>query len=142
LFGSRRESQKHTQQGGNPHDVFSWKADYIGFSRPSRPVTLNGRVPSRYLGPMFIYSFLFLLLLGPLFAAQQGGTVRSGELTIPGATITATKGEQKVVTTTDDSGQYLFADLPAGGWTFQVDMFGFKAAVREITLDDKRSPID
>src|SRR5258708_36404442 len=91
---------------------------------------------------MSIYCLLFVLLLSPLFAAQQAGTVRSGELTIPGATVTATQGEKKVVTTTDDGGQYVFADLPAGAWTLQVEMFGFNAAQREIIVDDKPGTID
>src|SRR5207253_91335 len=91
---------------------------------------------------MSIYCLLFVLLLSPLSAAQQSGTVRSGELTIPGAIITATQGEQKIVTTTDDGGQYVFANLPAGAWTLQVEMFGFKAAQREITVDDKPGTID
>src|SRR5258708_14870438 len=89
---------------------------------------------------------MFCLLMGwvvsPLLAAKQRGSVRSGELTIPGATITGTQGEKKVVTTTDDGGQYVFANLPAGAWTFQVEMFGFNAAQREITLDDKPGKID
>ena len=79
---------------------------------------------------MPIYFLLFMLLLRPLFAAQQNGTVRSGDLVIPGATVTATRGDKKIVTTTDESGQYVFKDLPAGVWTLQVDIFGFTAARR------------
>src|SRR2546428_5911659 len=88
------------------------------------------------------YCLLFVLLIGPAFAVQQSGTVRSGEQAIPGATVTATKGEQKVVTTTDDSGGYVFADLPAGAWTLQVDMFGFKAAKRDVTVEDRAAAIE
>src|SRR5262245_26643073 len=91
---------------------------------------------------MPFYFLLFVLVMSPLFAAQQSGTVRSGDLAIPGATITATQAEHKVVTTTDDGGQYVFTDLPAGAWTLQVDMFGFKAARREITIDEKPGAID
>src|SRR2546430_3505778 len=91
---------------------------------------------------MSIYCLLFVLLLSPLSAAQYGGTVRSSELTIPGATISATQGEQKIVTTTDDGGQYVLANLPAGAWTLQVEMFGFKVAQREITVDDKPGKIE
>ena len=50
------------------------------------------------------FLFLFLLVLTPLWAVQQSGMVRSGGLAIPGATVTATQGEQKIVTTTDDAG--------------------------------------
>jgi hypothetical protein len=75
-----------------------------------------------------------ILLSAPVWAAQQSGFVRSGGLAIPGATVTAHLGDQKVVTTTDESGQYIFANLPAGAWTLEVDMFGFSPARREITV--------
>src|SRR5437879_161453 len=85
---------------------------------------------------------LVVLLVCPLFAAQQSGTVHSGEVAIPGATITATQGEKKLVTTTDDSGRYVFSNLLAGAWTLQVDMFGFTTVRREITADDKPGTMD
>ena len=91
---------------------------------------------------MPIYFLLFMLVLCPLFAAQQSGTVRSGDLVIPGATITATQGDKKIVTTADESGQYVFKDLPAGAWTLQVAMFGFTPARREVTVHDKPSTLD
>jgi hypothetical protein len=91
---------------------------------------------------MSIYCLLFMLLVSPLFAVQQSGTVRSGDLTIPGATVTATQGEKKLVTTTEDSGQYVFADLPEGTWKLQVEMFGFKATQRDVTVTDKPVTID
>src|SRR5260370_18055875 len=90
--------------------------------------------------PKSIY-FLFLLLT-PSWAVQQSGTVRSGGFPIPGATVTAAQGEQKIVTTTDDGGQYTFNNLPAGAWTLQVDIFGFTTARRQVTIDDKASSLD
>ena len=94
-----------------------------------------------YKVPKSIY-FLFLFLLTPLWAVQQSGTVRSGGLAIPGATVTASQGEQKIVTTTDDAGQYTFNNLPAGAWTLQVEIFGFTQSRREVTIDDKPSTLD
>src|SRR5690348_17283027 len=97
---------------------------------------------------MPIYCLLLVLLLSPLYvaralyAAQLGGSVRSGDLAIPGATVTATLGDKKIVTTADDSGQYIFKDLPAGAWTLQVDMFGFMTARRGVTIGDTPSAID
>ena len=92
--------------------------------------------------PKLTYFLLFPLLLTPLWAVQQSGSVRSGGLPIPGATITAIQGEQKIVTTTDDAGQYTFNNLPAGQWTLQVEIFGFTPARRELSIDDKPSTID
>src|SRR5438874_83221 len=89
-----------------------------------------------------IILLLLSLLLSPAFAAQQSGNVRSGELAIPGATVTATLGDKKVVTTADDSGQYVFNDLPAGAWTLQVEMFGFAAARRDVTVGDAPSSLE
>src|SRR5260370_29394610 len=91
---------------------------------------------------MPIYWLLFMLLLPPAFAAQQSGMVRSSDQAIPGATVTATQGDKKIVTTSDESGQYVFKDLPAGAWTLQVDMFGFTAARREVTVGHKPGTID
>src|SRR5262245_19273526 len=81
-------------------------------------------------------------MLSPTFAARQSGAVRSGELPIPGATVTAAQGEKKIATTTDESGQYVFNDLPAGLWTLRVEMFGFAAAQRDVTVEDKPSNLD
>src|SRR6516225_8629480 len=60
-----------------------------------------------------------------LVASEQHGVVQSGGLPAPGATVTATQGDKKFVTTTDDQGAYAFADLPDGVWTITVDMLGF-----------------
>jgi hypothetical protein len=67
-----------------------------------------------------------------LLASEQHGTVKAGGLPVPGATVTATQGDKKVVTTTDDSGFYSFPDLADGVWTITVDSLGLVAASREI----------
>lgn len=89
-------------------------------------------------------SFFFLLLfpMTPAWAARQSGVVRSGGIAIPGASVTARQGEQKLTTTTDESGQYAFANLPAGGWTLEVGMFGFSPALREITMGAEASTLE
>ena len=46
-----------------------------------------------------------------LLASEHHGTVRSGGLPIPGATVTAIQADKKVVTTTDEQGAYLFPNL-------------------------------
>jgi hypothetical protein len=77
-----------------------------------------------------------------MWGAEQNGTVRSGAVAIPGASVTATQGEKKLVTTTDEAGRYAFSNLDAGAWTLQVEMFGFSATKREITVEDKASTIE
>ena len=62
-----------------------------------------------------------------LMAAEHHGTVKFGGLPVPGATVTATKGDKKLVTTTDENGRYAFADLSDGA----VDDRGRDAGLRQ-----------
>jgi len=57
--------------------------------------------------------FLTLLISSTLFGGEHYGYVRSGKKAIPGATVTASLDQRKLVTTTDESGMYFF-DLPGG----------------------------
>ena len=67
-----------------------------------------------------------------LLAAEHHGIVKSGGLPVPGATITATQGDKKIVTTSDDTGFYSFPELADGVWTIGVESLGFVTASREI----------
>jgi hypothetical protein len=67
-----------------------------------------------------------------LSASESHGSVKSGGLPVPGATVTATQGDQKVVTTTDETGYYSFPDLADGIWKISVEALGFVTASREI----------
>lgn len=67
-----------------------------------------------------------------LLASESHGVVKSGGLPVPGATIVATQGDKKVVTTTDDAGYYSFPELADGVWTITVEALGFVPASREI----------
>ena len=76
------------------------------------------------------------LLLLALFAAggglyAQSGFVKSANQPIPGATVTATIGDRKLVTTTDPSGHYAFSAAPAGECSIEVRMFGFEPASKK-----------
>ena len=64
-------------------------------------------------------------------AIAQTGVVKSNGLPIPGATVTATQGGRKIVTTTDESGRYSFEGLTPGPCVFDVQMFGFRTEHRE-----------
>ena len=63
-----------------------------------------------------------LLSTGILFATEQRGSVKVGGLPIPGANVTATLGEQKIVTSTDDNGVFIFPNLGPGVWTIEVEI--------------------
>src|SRR4051794_21922000 len=67
-----------------------------------------------------------------LLASEHHGVVKSGGLPIPGATVTATQGDKKLVTTTDDQGAYSFPNLADGLWNIQVEMLGFAKKAEEV----------
>src|SRR5689334_17607499 len=69
-----------------------------------------------------------------LTAAEHQGQVKFGGLPVPGATITATKGEQKVVAITDQTGAYTFPDLADGVWNFEVEMLCFAPIKQEVAI--------
>ncbi|SPE26782.1 hypothetical protein SBA6_1070016 [Candidatus Sulfopaludibacter sp. SbA6] len=72
-----------------------------------------------------------------LVASEHHGIVKSGGLPVPGATVTAIKGDKKVVTTTDEQGIYSFPDLADGVWTIEVDMLGFTKVGNEVGIDSE-----
>ena len=74
-------------------------------------------------------------------SVEVRGTVRSAGLAIPGATVTATQGAQKVSTTTDDDGRYDLA-LPRGTWSIQVEMMAFSTARRDVTVGEAPVNVD
>src|SRR5438270_4098476 len=69
-----------------------------------------------------------------LMAAEHHGVVKSGGLPIPGATVTATMGDQKLVTTTDESGRYAFPYLADGTWKLDIEMLGFVKLTRDVGI--------
>jgi hypothetical protein len=75
-----------------------------------------------------------------LLAAEHHGSVRSAGLPVPGATVTAIKGDQKIVTTTDEQGTYSFPDLEDGAWTFEVEMPGFTNLSRSVNIAASEMP--
>jgi hypothetical protein len=72
------------------------------------------------------------LTVSQLLASEHHGVVKSGGIPIPGATVTATQGDKKVVTTTDDQGAYAFPNLADGVWNVEIEMLGFAPSKLEI----------
>ncbi len=69
-----------------------------------------------------------------LIAAEHHGTVKFGGLPVPGASVTVTKGDKKLVTTSDENGRYAFADLSDGTWKLDIEMLGFAKLSKEIGI--------
>ncbi|MBS1853808.1 MAG: TonB-dependent receptor [Acidobacteria bacterium] len=75
---------------------------------------------------------LIWLAVASLLASEHHGTVKSGGLPLPGVTVTATQGDKKLVTTTDENGRYSFADLADGVWKLHIEMLGFEPLTTEV----------
>src|ERR1017187_2575027 len=71
---------------------------------------------------------------GLLSASEHHGIVKFAGLPVPGATITATMGDKKLVAITDPQGLYAFADLADGVWNVQVEMLCFATLNKEVAI--------
>ena len=70
----------------------------------------------------------------PSAASAYHGQVTFGGLPVPGATITATHGDKKLTTTSDQGGLYSFDDLSDGPWKIQIEMQLFNPIQADVTI--------
>jgi hypothetical protein len=82
----------------------------------------------------FVLCTFILLFAIPAGAADHFGRVTFRGLPVPGATVTAARRDQQVVTVTDQDGVFRFAALADGAWTVRLEMIGFASATQEITI--------
>ena len=70
----------------------------------------------------------------PIGAASEltGRVVHNG-LAVPGASVTATKGDRTVATHTDEEGVFRFETLEDGTWLVRVEMRGFVPRAYSVT---------
>src|SRR5204862_213160 len=59
---------------------------------------------------------------------------------VPGATVTASAGDKKLVTATDERGVFKLPDATAGVWTLRVEMLGFEPLTRDVTVTAEPQP--
>ena len=69
-----------------------------------------------------------------LSAGEQKGTVKFGGLPVPGATVTASQGDKKVIAVTDQEGKYVLPDLADGDWTVEIEMQGFQTLKQDVKV--------
>jgi trimeric autotransporter adhesin len=83
-----------------------------------------------------------VLFLNLWAAAAQDGIVRASGQPIPGASITAVQGTQKVSTISDVDGRYHLDGLAPGDWDFTVEMFGFAKATQKLSINIASLPFE
>src|SRR5215831_2699574 len=76
-----------------------------------------------------------------LFAGgEHSGQVTFSGLPVPGATVTATSGDKKLVTATDEQGVFNLPDATEGIWSLHVEMLGFEPLTRDVTVTSTPQP--
>ena len=103
---------------------------------PKQPSTCRVEVIRVLL--LFVY---VLVCLPGLLAAEYSGVVKVGNQPVPGATLTATRDGKKVVTSTDEAGQYKL-DLDDGQWSISIEMFGFRPETKKVTITGAKVSAD
>ena len=77
--------------------------------------------------------------MGAQSTATYRGTVKFGGQPVPGATVIATEGNHRAVTTTDETGAYELPDLAPGTYAVEVQMFGFQTGRKQVEIG--REPV-
>jgi len=93
---------------------------------------LRRTIKSLLLG--FAIACLCVAGVGTARASEYHGQVTFGGLPVPGAVLTATQGNQKVVAIADPQGLYSFPNLADGTWTIEVDMTGFAPLKQDVSI--------
>jgi|KBSMisStandDraft_5_1062788.scaffolds.fasta_scaffold06351_3 hypothetical protein len=94
-----------------------------------------------FSGRLALIAILLLIAVHHVLAGgEHSGQVTFGGLPVPGATVTASAGDKKLVTVTDERGAFELADATAGTWTLHVEMLGFEALTREVTVTTEPQP--
>src|SRR5215831_6419145 len=76
-----------------------------------------------------------------LFAGgEHSGQVTFGGVPVPGASVTATSGDKKLVTATDEQGTFNLPDATEGVWSLHVEMLGFEPLTRDVTVTAAPQP--
>jgi hypothetical protein len=71
---------------------------------------------------------------------EHSGQITFGGEPVPGATVVATAGDTRLVTSTDDQGVFRLPDATVGVWTLRVEMLGFEPLTREIAVTAEPQP--
>ena len=70
-------------------------------------------------------------------AGEQYGQVTFNSLPVPGATVTATQGDTRIVVFADVDGRYRLSGLADGPYVLRVEMIGFTPMTRDLIAGDE-----
>jgi hypothetical protein len=86
--------------------------------------------------PVLLAILVIVSLVQPVRAAADhaGRVTLANGVPVPGARVTASQGDQRVVTSTDRQGIYRLPGLVEGTWAMQVEMVGFSTQTREVIV--------
>jgi hypothetical protein len=77
---------------------------------------------------------LILAARAMVAAADRYGRVTFGAIPVPGVTVTAVQGDEKRAAVSDEQGIYRLSGIDNGVWTLHVEMLGFEAITRDVTI--------
>ncbi len=66
-----------------------------------------------------------ILLYALFFLSGIAGQVTTGGVPVPGATVTAIRGENRIFTITDQQGKYTLPPSVDDSWAVQIEVLGF-----------------
>ena len=103
----------------------------------------NVRLLIRSRGAVLVLLLLDALVRPALFAAgDQQGLVTFNGLPVPGATITATQSDKKIVVSSDAEGKYRITGLGDGPYAVRVEMLGFAPLTRDLVADEQTAALE
>jgi trimeric autotransporter adhesin len=89
---------------------------------------------NRHLGCILLCVAACLTAPTLAIASEYHGQVTFGGLPVPGVTVRATQGIQKLVAISDQQGNYSFADLADGTWKIEIEMQCFSTIDETVTI--------
>src|SRR5262245_34651139 len=72
---------------------------------------------------------------------EHRGTVRFGEVPVPGAAVIATQPGKTLRAITGADGSYFLADITDGAWTIQIEAPGFETVRREVIVGSDNAAV-
>jgi hypothetical protein len=84
---------------------------------------------------LVVIRFAALAIIFASTLGAQTGVVKFSGQPVPGATVIASLGDRRVLTTTDELGHYELPDVAPGTYSIEVQMFGFQTARKQAQID-------